>query len=119
MSFSDLTFLFYFLPLFFAVYYILPFRFKNAALVLGSFAFYFIGAGARDTLLLSGVLPNVSGFGSIEIAFLFVFKGFLGEVNAPSVLVLYRIASYFFPFIIGVIVFMACRKKIVPEKKEA
>ena len=52
MSFSDLTFLFYFLPLFFAVYYILPFRFKNAALVLGSFAFYFIGAGARDTLLL-------------------------------------------------------------------
>ena len=56
MSFSDLTFLFYFLPLFFAVYYILPFRFKNAVLVLGSFAFYFIGAGARDTLLLSGVL---------------------------------------------------------------
>ena len=56
MSFSDLTFLFYFLPLFFAVYYVLPFRFKNAALVLGSFAFYFIGAGARDTLLLSGVL---------------------------------------------------------------
>ena len=56
MSFSDLTFLFYFLPLFFAVYYILPFRFKNAALVLGSIAFYFIGAGARDTLLLSGVL---------------------------------------------------------------
>ena len=48
-----------------------------------------------------------------------MFKGFLGEVNAPSVLVLYRIASYFFPFIIGVIVFMACRKKIVPEKKEA
>lgn len=24
--------------------------------MLGSFAFYFIGAGARDTLLLSGVL---------------------------------------------------------------
>ena len=70
-------------------------------------------------LLLSGVLPNVSGLGSVEIAFLFVFKGFLGEVNASSVLVLYRIASYFFPFVIGVIVFMACRKKIVPEKKEA
>lgn len=49
VSFSDLTFLFYFLPLFFAVYYILPFRFKNAALVLGSFAFYFIGRGARAT----------------------------------------------------------------------
>ena len=52
MSFSDLTFLFYFLPLFFAVYYIVPFRFKNAVLVLGSTAFYFLGAGARDCLLL-------------------------------------------------------------------
>lgn len=52
MSFSDLTFLFYFLPLFFAVYYLVPFRFKNAALVLGSAAFYFLGAGARDCLLL-------------------------------------------------------------------
>ena len=68
-------------------------------------------------LLLAGVLPSVSGLGSVEIAFLFVFRDFLGEVNAPSVLVLYRIASYFFPFIIGVIVFMACRKKIVPEKR--
>ena len=52
MSFSDLTFLFYFLPLFFAVYYLVPFRFKNAVLVLGSAAFYFLGAGARDCLLL-------------------------------------------------------------------
>ena len=52
MSFSDLTFLFYFLPLFFAVYYLVPFRFKNTVLVLGSAAFYFLGAGARDALLL-------------------------------------------------------------------
>ena len=52
MSFSDLTFLFYFLPLFFAVYYLAPFRCKNAVLVLGSAAFYFLGAGARDALLL-------------------------------------------------------------------
>ena len=52
MSFSDLTFLFYFLPLFFAVYYLVPFRFKNAVLVLGSAVFYFLGAGTRDTLLL-------------------------------------------------------------------
>ena len=52
MSFSDLTFLFYFLPLFFAVYYLVPSRFRNAALVLGSAAFYFLGASARDSLLL-------------------------------------------------------------------
>ena len=56
MSFSDLTFLFYFLPLFFAVYYLVPFRCKNAVLVLGSAACYLLGAGVRDALLLSAVL---------------------------------------------------------------
>ena len=56
MSFSDLTFLFYFLPLFFAVYYLVPFRCKNAVLVLGSAACYLLGAGMRDALLLSAVL---------------------------------------------------------------
>ena len=48
VSFSNLQFLFYFLPLFFAAYYVLPFRFKNACLVLGSALFYFWGAGAQD-----------------------------------------------------------------------
>ena len=52
MSFSDLTFLFYFLPLFFAVYYIVPFRFTHPVLVLGSAAFYVLGAGVRDCVLL-------------------------------------------------------------------
>ena len=56
MSFSDLQFLFYFLPLFLAVYYLLPLRFKNAVLVLGSAAFYFWGAGTRDALLLGVVI---------------------------------------------------------------
>ena len=56
MSFSNLQFLFYFLPLFFAAYYLLPFRFKNAGLVLGSALFYFLGAGAQDALLLGAVI---------------------------------------------------------------
>ena len=56
MSFSNLQFLFYFLPLFFAAYYLLPLRFKNAGLVLGSALFYFWGAGAQDALLLGVVI---------------------------------------------------------------
>lgn len=68
-------------------------------------------------LLLSGVLPNVSGLGSVEIAFLFMFRDILGSVSASSALVLYRMSTYFFPFIIAVVVFMLCRKKIIPEKK--
>lgn len=68
-------------------------------------------------LLLAGVLPSVSGLGSIEISFLFIFKKVLGSVSATSALVLYRIATYFFPFIVSIIVFMLCRKKLVPAKK--
>ena len=56
MSFADLSFLFYFLPAFFAVYYIVPRAWRNGVLVLGSFAFYFIGAGVRDTLLLAAAV---------------------------------------------------------------
>ena len=56
MSFTDLSFLFYFLPLFLAVYYLVPRALKNAVLVLGSFAFYFCGAGARGTLLLGAAV---------------------------------------------------------------
>lgn len=56
MSFSNLQFLFYFLPLFFVAYYFVPFWLKNAVLVLGSLGFYLIGAGVHDTLLLSAVL---------------------------------------------------------------
>ena len=39
MSFSTLPFLFYFLPAFLAVYYIVPARFRNAVLALGSLLF--------------------------------------------------------------------------------
>ena len=46
MSFSTLPFLFYFLPAFLAVYYIVPARFRNAVLALGSLLFYWLGAGA-------------------------------------------------------------------------
>ena len=74
MSFSDLTFLFYFLPLFFAAYYLLPFRFKNAGLVLGSALFYFWGAGAQDALLLEahtdtlgGMVAQIKGNGRLRI----------------------------------------------------
>ena len=56
MSFANLQFLFYFLPAFFAVYYIVPRAWKNAVLALGSFGCYYLGAGARDTLLLAAVV---------------------------------------------------------------
>ena len=40
MAFSSISFLFYFLPLFFAVYWLVPARWKNAILAAGSLFFY-------------------------------------------------------------------------------
>ena len=43
MVFSSLTFIFIFLPVFFAVYYLLPARHRNHWILLGSLAFYAYG----------------------------------------------------------------------------
>lgn len=93
MVFSSLEFIFAFLPIFFAVYYIVPFRFKNVWLLAGSLGFYFWGV--RDTpahfvLLCAGVVVTYAAgiqigksknpkawlkFGLIyNFAFLFIFK---------------------------------------------
>lgn len=62
MLFSSITFLFYFLPLFFAVYLIVPRRLKNAVILLASLVFYAWGEQALVLLFaLSIVLGWVSG----------------------------------------------------------
>jgi alginate O-acetyltransferase complex protein AlgI len=53
MVFSGLTFLFYFFPLFFLVYYLLPNAFKNIALLIGSVVFYAWGAPKFVFILLA------------------------------------------------------------------
>lgn len=47
MQFNSLTFLFNFLPLFLAVYYIVPVKWRNFVLVVGSFVFYGLGCGGN------------------------------------------------------------------------
>ncbi len=44
MVFSSITFIFYFLPLFFLIYYLSDSRYKNAVILLGSIFFYAWGA---------------------------------------------------------------------------
>lgn len=61
--------------------------------------------------LLSGVLPNVSGMGSAEVAFLFVYLPFMKDSMVSAILILYRFATYFFPFLISIFVFRTLRKK--------
>lgn len=57
------------------------------------------------TNLISSALPNVSGIGAAELAFFVVFGEAADGVSVVSVLILYRLATYFVPFLISVIVF--------------
>ena len=43
MVFSSITFIFYFLPIVLAIYYIVPHKFKNIVLLVASLLFYFYG----------------------------------------------------------------------------
>lgn len=56
VAFSSISFLFYFLPLFFIIYYLLPARAKNVVLLAGSLFFYAWGEPQWILLLLASIL---------------------------------------------------------------
>ena len=58
MVFSSFEFLFRFLPIFLIIYFIVPAKYKNAVLLLGSIAFYTYGEGWYVVLLLASVGVN-------------------------------------------------------------
>lgn len=54
------------------------------------------------TVLIAGAIPNVGGVGPAEFAFALLYSPYLGRANAASAMVLYRMASYVFPFLISI-----------------
>ena len=69
-------------------------------------------------MLLSNALPNVAGMGSIETAFLLVFQSFLGASGAMSALVLYRLASYYFTFVLSAVAFFLIQHRLGAEPQD-
>ena len=63
-------------------------------------------------LFLSNALPNVAGMGSIETAFLLVFGSFLSSGEVMSVLMLYRIASYYVVFAASAVGFFFAQRHL-------
>lgn len=61
MVFSSLLFLFWFMPIFFALYYIAPLRAKNAILFAGSIVFYAWGEPKYLILIAISILVNYLG----------------------------------------------------------
>lgn len=63
-------------------------------------------------LFVSNALPNVAGMGSIETAFLLVFGSFLERGEVMSVLMLYRIASYYVVFAASAVGFFIAQRHL-------
>lgn len=72
---------------------------------------------ASIMLLITGVLPNVAGLGPPEVSFLLVFAPYLGIAKATSALIVYRITTYFYPFLMSAIVFLKLEKELLLQKK--
>lgn len=62
-------------------------------------------------LLITSALPNVAGVGPTEFAFLLLFSSWAGTAAASSALVLYRVATYFFPFLLSIFAFLREEKR--------
>ncbi len=58
MVFSSLVFLFRFMPVFFLIYYVCPYRFKNLVLFLGSMVFYAFGEPKYTILVICSAVVN-------------------------------------------------------------
>ena len=58
MVFSSLVFIFRFLPLFFIIYYLVPFKYKNLILLLGSMFFYAYGEPRFLILIIASIVIN-------------------------------------------------------------
>lgn len=65
MLFSSIPFLYYFLPLVLAVYFLTPARFRNAVLLLASLIFYAWGEPKYVLLMLASILSGY-GFGLFQ-----------------------------------------------------
>lgn len=70
-------------------------------------------------LLIAGALPNLAGMGPTEFAFLLLFSCCMERSLASSALVLYRIASFFFPFLMSILVFLAVERRFMSSPHSA
>lgn len=62
-------------------------------------------------LLISNIIPNIAGIGSVELSFFLVFSEILGA-HSLIAMVYYRCATYYFPFLLSIAVVGLVQKKL-------
>ena len=58
MAFSSQLFLYGFMPIFFALYFLAPARYRNELILIGSLLFYTVGAGSAVLVLVASIVVN-------------------------------------------------------------
>ena len=66
-------------------------------------------------LFVSNALPNVAGMGSVETAFLLVYSSFLPDASSMSLLMFYRLASYYAVFAASAVGFALAQRRLSRE----
>lgn len=67
--------------------------------------------------LLMGVIPTSGGVGSLEVVFSLLFAAVFGKITAGSCMIIYRLATYYIPFIVSIIIMLVLEFDLrkVPE----
>lgn len=68
--------------------------------------------------LISNALPNVAGVGPVEFAFILVFSHYMEYAQASSALIIYRVVTFFFPFILSIFVFLRVQKRVLNDSEK-
>lgn len=69
--------------------------------------------------LVMGVIPTSGGVGSLEVVFSLLFAAVFGKVLAGSSMILYRITTYYIPFIISIVMMLAIGRNLNKGKKNS
>ena len=72
--------------------------------------------------LLIGVVPTSGGVGSLEVVFSLLFAAVFGKITAGSSMILYRLSTYYLPFIVSLVMMIFVGrdlKKIKKKEQEA
>ena len=68
--------------------------------------------------LLMGVLPTSGGVGSLEVVFSVLFAAVFGKVIAGTSMILYRLSTYYIPFLFSLVMMIFIGHDLKKNKKE-
>ena len=61
--------------------------------------------------IIVSALPNIAGMGPAEVSFWLIFSRYMEYGQLSSALILYRTATFFVPFALSVVVFLAIQRR--------